>query len=103
MCELGEGGGVGAHDLTRDWRVLAFSLLYVVCCVCSVMSDSFVSSWAVACQPPPPVDFPGKNTEVGCRFLCQGIFLIQGSNLSPALADGCFTTEPPGKPTLYYM
>ena len=24
---------------------------------------------------------PGKNTEVGCHFLLQGIFLIQGSNL----------------------
>ena len=25
-------------------------------------------------------DFPGKNTEVGCHFLLQGIFLTQGSN-----------------------
>ena len=25
--------------------------------------------------------FPRKNTEVGCHFLLQGIFLIQGSNL----------------------
>ena len=27
------------------------------------------------------VHFPGKNAEVGCHFLLQGIFLIQGSNL----------------------
>ena len=27
-----------------------------------------------------PRDFPGKNTGVGCHFLLQGIFLIQGSN-----------------------
>ena len=27
-----------------------------------------------------PWDFPGMNTGVGCRFLLQGIFLIQGSN-----------------------
>ena len=27
-----------------------------------------------------PWDFPGKNTEVGCHFLLQGIFLTQGSN-----------------------
>ena len=26
-------------------------------------------------------NFPGKNTEVGCHFLLQGIFLTQGSNL----------------------
>ena len=29
-----------------------------------------------------PWDSPGKNTRVGCHFLLQGIFLIQGSNLS---------------------
>ena len=30
-------------------------------------------------------DFPGKNTTVGCHFLLQGIFPIQGSNfMSPA-------------------
>ena len=28
-----------------------------------------------------PWDFPGKNIEVGCHFLLQGIFLTQGSNL----------------------
>ena len=27
-----------------------------------------------------PWNFPGKNTGVGCHFLLQGIFLIQGSN-----------------------
>ena len=27
-----------------------------------------------------PWDFPGKNTGVGCHFLLQGIFLIQGSS-----------------------
>ena len=46
----------------------------------------------VAAQPPTlvlllillcsfsPRNFPGKNTGVGCHFLLQGIFLIQGSN-----------------------
>ena len=29
-------------------------------------------------------DFPGKNTELGCHFLLEGIFLIQGLNSSPA-------------------
>ena len=27
-----------------------------------------------------PWDFPGENTGVGCHFLLQGIFLVQGSN-----------------------
>ena len=38
---------------------------------------------------------------MGCHALLQGIFSTQGLNLhlmSPALAGGFFTTEPPGKP-----
>ena len=49
-------------------------------------------------------NFPGKNTGVGCHFLLQGIFPHPGiepmsleSLVSPALAGGFFTTEPPGK------
>jgi len=37
------------------------------------------------CSPPgsslSPWDSPGKNTELGCHFLFQRIFLTQGSNL----------------------
>ena len=37
--------------------------------------------WTVALQAPKSMGFPpGKNTEMGCHFLFQGIFLIQGSN-----------------------
>ena len=39
--------------------------------------------WTVAHRLLSPWDFPGMNTGVGCHFLLQGIFLIQGSN--PAL------------------
>ena len=35
----------------------------------------------VAHQAPPPWNFPGKNTVVGCHALLQGIFPTQGSNL----------------------
>ena len=47
-----------------------------------------------------PWDFPGKNTEVGCQFLLQGIFPTQGSN-PPLLPSSCveggfFTAEPLG-------
>ena len=31
----------------------------------------FAISWTVAYQAPPPTDFPGKNTGVGCHFLLQ--------------------------------
>ena len=42
------------------------------------MSVSFATPWTVACQPPCLWDFLGKNTEVGCYFLLQEIFLTQG-------------------------
>ena len=49
-----------------------------------------------------PWNFPGKNTRVGCSFLLQGIFPIQGSNphLSHLLPWQVtfFTTESPGRP-----
>ena len=34
------------------------------------------------CSPPGscPLDFPGRNTGVGCHFLLQGVFPTQGSN-----------------------
>ena len=72
--------------------------------LCSVVSNS-ATPQTVALQSPLSVDFPGKNTGVGCHFLLQGIFPTQGSNLCsfmfPALAGRFFTTEPPGKP--YYI
>ena len=34
----------------------------------------------IACQATLSVDFPGKNTVVGCHFLLQAIFPTQGSN-----------------------
>ena len=49
-------------------------------CLVVQLSDS-VTLWTVACQLFCPWDFPGKNTEVCCHFLLQGIFLTQGSNL----------------------
>ena len=45
-----------------------------------------------------PWDFPGKSTGVGCHFLLQGVFPTQGLDLrmTPALADGFFTTRATG-------
>ena len=47
---------------------------------CSVVSDSLQLHGMQHARLPCPWDFPGKNTEVGCYFLLQGIFLTQGSN-----------------------
>ena len=49
----------------------------------SVISDSSVTPWTVACQVPLSMNSPGKNTGVGSHFLLQGIFPIQGSNARP--------------------
>ena len=45
------------------------------------------------------MDFPGKNTGMGCHFLLQGGLPDPGIELvSSALAGGFFITEPPRKP-----
>ena len=48
-----------------------------------------------------PCDFPGKNTGVDCHFLLLRIYLLNPGiePESPALADGFFAAEPPGKPS----
>ena len=46
-------------------------------CTLSRSCPTLCTLWTVACQAPL---FSGKNTEVGCRCLLQGIFLTQGSN-----------------------
>ena len=47
------------------------------------MFDSFVTPWTVPFRFLCPQDFPCKNTGVGCHFLLQGAFLMQG--LKPCL------------------
>ena len=45
------------------------------------------------------LDFPGKNTGVGCHALLQGIFPTQASEpRSPASQVDSLPSEPPGKP-----
>ena len=62
----------------------------------------FVIPWTVARQASLSMNSPGRNTGVGCHFLLQGIFPgIETMSLeSPVLADGLFTTAPPGKPKI---
>ena len=42
----------------------------------------FLTPWTIAHQTPHPWNFPGKESTMGCHFLLQGIFPIQGSNPS---------------------
>ena len=42
---------------------------------------TLVPPWTLALQAVSPWDSPGKNTEVGCHFILQGLFLTQGLNL----------------------
>ena len=47
-----------------------------------------------------PWDFSGKNIGMGCHFLLQGIFPVQGCNPgSPAFQGDSLLSEPPGKPS----
>ena len=50
-------------------------------CTCSVMSDSLWPYGLYSTTSPCRWNFPDKNAEMGCHFLLQGIFLIQGVNL----------------------
>ena len=54
--------------------------MLLLCCVVT-LSNSFETPWTVARQAPLSMEFPSKNTGVGCHFLLQGIFLTQGSKL----------------------
>ena len=50
-------------------------------CVCSVMADSWQPHGLQPARLHCSWNFPGKNTEVGCHFLLQWVFLTHGSNL----------------------
>ena len=52
----------------------------VVCVSNSVMSDSFVTPWTLACQAPLSMEFSRQEDWHGQPFLLQGIFPIQGLN-----------------------
>ena len=52
---------------------------YLVTKSCPAFCDP-VGSQGIACKTPLSMGFSSKNTEVGCHFLLQGIFLTQGLN-----------------------
>ena len=64
-----------------------------------MVSDSFVTPWAVARQAPQSMGFSKQGYWSGLPFPFPGELPDPGIKLeSPALADGFFTTEPLGKP-----
>ena len=68
------------------WLVCSswFGMVYtvdVLLCAQLLNSVHFETPWPVAHQALCPWDFSDKNTGVGCLFLLQGIFLIQGLKL----------------------
>ena len=79
---------------------IKFVSLYFACVLsCFSRVQLFLLLWLKCTRILCRWDSPGKNTRVGCHFLFQGIFLIQGSNLhllSPALADRLFTPRARG-------
>ena len=70
----------------------------------SVVSDS-ANPWTVALQSPLSMGFPRQEHWSGLPFPSPGDLPDPGietaSPASPELADGFFTTEPPGKLSLY--
>ena len=72
-----------------------------LCCLVSVVSDSFVTPGLWPDGLLWPWESPGESTGVGCHFILQGIFPTQGSNLG--LLHGqvdSLPLRPPGKPTI---
>ena len=64
------------------------------------MSNSFVTPWIVAYQPPLSMGFPRQKYWSGLPFSSPGdLPNPEVEAMSPALASGLFATEPPGKPT----
>ena len=71
----------------EEWEELRDCIdVYVLFMLLLLVSHQVVfdSLWPYGMKPARllcPWDFPGKNTGVGCRFLLQGIFPTQRSNL----------------------
>ena len=72
--------------------------------VCSVAQSclTFATPWTVACQVPLSMEFSRQEHWSGLPFPppgdLSGSWIQPTSPVSPELADGFFTTEPPGKP-----
>ena len=80
---------------------------YISPCYCCLVAewypDSFVTPWTVACQAPLFMGLPRPEYWSGLPFPSPGDLPSPGIEPAfPALADGFFTTEPPGKPCIIH-
>ena len=67
------------------------------------MSNSFVTPWTITHQAPLSVGFPRQEYWSGLSFPPPGDLPKPGIQpVSPELAGGFFTTEPPGKQHMNY-
>ena len=66
-------------DHKEGWELKNWCF-WTVCVSRSVVSDSLQHQGLYLSRLLFPWDFPGKNAGVGCHYLLQGIFLIQGLN-----------------------
>ena len=64
----------------KKYTISLFFLFQVHACCHFSHIWLFVTPWTVAHQAPLSIDFPDKNTGVGCHALLQGIFSNQGLN-----------------------
>ena len=103
---------VSESDMTEAPQyihIYVYIRIHTYMCVLShsLMSDSLQLHELQPARLLCPWNSPGKNTAVGCHFLFQGIFPIQGSNpcllFLQHLVGGFFTTRPPGKPIYTHM
>ena len=61
-----------------------------------------MTSWTVAHQAPLSMGLSRQECWNGFQFPSPGAFPVPGiESVSPALAGGFFTTEPPGKPNFW--
>ena len=78
------------------WLSQLFLKFWQIVVVLVTMSYSFETPWTVAHQLP---GFSREEYWSGWPFPSPGDLPYPGIEpMSPALAGGCFTTEPPGKP-----
>ena len=82
VAEERDEGAVGGLGLALCCAVIFENKVHSPLCVLTQYCPTLLQSHGL--QPirfPCPRTFPGKNTGVGCRFLFQGIFPTQRSNL----------------------
>ena len=87
--------------------ILILSPVFGMCCAQSVVSDSFLTPWTVACQAPLPMVFSRQEYWSGLPFPTPGDLFNPGiestSLASPALAGEFFTIAPHKKFLIFAM